>query len=290
MERYSTEECEDDICPRCRTKLVTQDERCTSCGYNLIGVRFFSPNSFLWLSLFLSAMVPIYLSASNWGKIGKTRTKWLWLGGGFVFFVLLFAVLMYLPDSSHTSAKIIGYAVNVPIAFYLHGKQKSVYGVAIQLGASSGSLFKGSLVGLSYAIVALIIAVALQATHSVMKYNSDLNHGVDLFDHKQYEEAAVVFSKILRQDPKDRDALIYISLCNYNLERWDKTAEILVYYLKQDTKNPVAYALLSRVRAKQGDLKQAEKLALQARILDPQIFVKLFRDGDANSDSTHAVP
>jgi tetratricopeptide (TPR) repeat protein len=255
----------------------------------LIGVRFYRPNSFIWLSLLLSAMVPIYLSASNWGKLGKTRTKWLWLGGGIILFALLFAVLWYLPDSSQTGAQIIGYAVNVPIALYLREKQKSVYGVAIQLGAETGSLFKGSLVGILILAFSLIVGVSIPVARNVMKYYDDLDHGTDLFDHKHYEEAAIVFSDILREDPEDKEALIYMALCNYSMQKWDKTGEIIAFYLKQDTQNPVAYALLSRVRAKQGNVKQAEELALQARILDPQIFVKLFGEGDSNSDSTQAV-
>lgn len=282
MARYSAEEYDNDICPRCQTNLVTQDDRCTSCGYNLIGVRFYSPDYFVWLSLLLTAMVPIYLSASNWGKIGKKKTKWLWLGGGIAFFIVLFTAFYYLPDSKHINDVLIGSIVNIPIALYLRAKQIPVYGVAIQLGASRASLFKGSLVGFFF----LIIAIAVPATTFMMKYYSELDHGIELFENSQYGAAIMVFNEILRDDPKDEDALVYSALCNYNMEHWDESQEILVNYLKINTNNPVVYALLSKIHSIKGDMKEAEKMALQARILDPEIFDKLFDDSSAPDDST----
>lgn len=86
---------EESWCPSCNAGLADESQRCTSCGYSLAGLRVYNPKHFIWLAFLFSAMVPIYLAASNWGKIGRTRTKRLWLGLGFVGFALMFTSLLY---------------------------------------------------------------------------------------------------------------------------------------------------------------------------------------------------
>src|SRR5262245_21095224 len=101
-------------CPSCGAEL-TEDPRCATCGLSLEGKRLFDPRHFHWLGLLLSALVPVTMSAINWGRVGRTRERNLWLILGFGGFVLLLSLLSALPKS----AAFLGWGVSGGISVLL---------------------------------------------------------------------------------------------------------------------------------------------------------------------------
>lgn len=273
-------------CPRCSAVLPAESQGCNSCGYTLIGVSLYNPKHFVWLAFLLSAMVPIYLAASNWGKIGMTRTKHLWLGLGFLGFVLLFTVLALLPDTGSAGGRLMGYIINLPVGYLLRDMQRPLYHSAVRLGSQPGPLFKGCVFGLGFVLCAMAVAfVGVTA-----KYHFEFQHGRELLAQDKYEEAATVFENILREDPNDDSAVFNLALCHVFMEQWAEAAQGFEQYLRRNDKNPAAYALLAHVRNAQGRHPEADSLAAKARALEPSIFEKLFGSEASPETETKRVP
>src|SRR5262245_10933182 len=141
-------------CPLCDAALPDEGDRCPRCGQTLVGTRLYNPKHFVWLAPLLSMMVPVYLAASNWGRLGKTRTKWQVLGLGFLGLISMFVGLSFLPDSGGRAA---GYLINIPVAYVLMQKQRPLYAGALRLGARPASPFGGPSLGLGSGPLPLVL-------------------------------------------------------------------------------------------------------------------------------------
>src|SRR5262245_37592965 len=89
------------VCPNCGAALE-ESPRCPACGLTLEGKRLFDPKHFHWLGALFSGLAPITLSAVNWGRVGRTRERNLWLILGFAGFALLVGVLNVMPREAAT--------------------------------------------------------------------------------------------------------------------------------------------------------------------------------------------
>lgn len=258
-------------CPQCDAALSSQDQRCQVCGYTLAAVRLYNPKHFIWLAVLFSAMVPIYLAATNWGRLGEVRKKWLWLGVGFLGLTLLFTVSMLLPDE-YAGAKWLGYLFNLPIAYALRQTQRPVYATALRLGALPRSLWLGSIVGLVLVVAALAVAIAGQGA----AYDIQYRRAHALVGDGKFEEAARIFQDMLRRNPDDGGAEFNLALCYHGLERWDEAADGLERCIRRNPADAEAHTFLAYVRARQGRRTEADSLASRARGLDPQVVQRLF--------------
>jgi tetratricopeptide (TPR) repeat protein len=249
-------------------------------------VRVYDPKHFVWLGLVFSAMVPIYLAASNWGKVGQSRTKRRWLGLGFVGFVLLLPALTILPggELGDLAGKAIGLALNVGFAHTLRDKQRPLYRAALRLGARPGSLVLGTVMGVGLLVCAIGLAFGGYVGAHVAAYEWEFQRGVRLADQGEYDEAVAVFETMVREDPEDAAAMWELALCHFNEERWIEATQVFENYLRLDEEDPEAWVYLSTIRYIEGRSDEAESLASQARALDPEIFDKMLQS-DTNLKS-----
>jgi hypothetical protein len=115
---------------------ATQPCRCPACGHGFAGVRLYDPKHFAWLGVLFSGLVPVFMSASNWGKVGKTKTKWRCLGAGFIGFTALFAILGLFGNAPKGGGNLgLNLLLNVPVALLLRDRQRPLYDAALRLGA-----------------------------------------------------------------------------------------------------------------------------------------------------------
>jgi tetratricopeptide (TPR) repeat protein len=235
----------------------------------------YSPNHFIALSVLLSAMVPIYMAASNWGAIGRKRSKALCLFCGWLGFASLFSVLFFLSESTGRVAGLPVYLLNLPIGYVLRDKQRPIYDAAVRLGARPASMWKGSIIGLGLVLCALAVPVVGFTVVTEIQ----VRHGLVLLSEKKHEEAAAVFGSILRREPDNAGAVFNLALCDVLMERWDQAASGFEKYLEKDKTNAAAYAFLGYARSRQGRLAEARELTSKARALDPGIVERLFDVG-----------
>jgi len=258
-------------CMKCKAAVSHADHGCPACGYTLEGVRLYNPKHFLLLALLLTAMVPIFLAASNWGRIGKTGRRNRWLLIAFVCFILFFGVLILLPDSG-MSTKYLGYLINLPIGWILREKQQPVYAVSLVLGAKPASIFFGSIKGFALALLALLISAAGFMAYMIVEEN----RAVALYEEGRCEEAASIFEKLLRREAEDDKARFGLALCHVCMERWEDAANGFRAYLKRNNDDPVAHAFLGYVLQEQGQQQEAEEHFNTAVSLDPKVLTELF--------------
>ena len=114
-------------CLRCKEIVSGQEHGCSACGYSLEGTKLYNPTHFVLLALFFTGMVPIFLAASNWGRLGdlSRKRRWLWLG--LAGYMIVFSAAILLPDLGRFSNKFIGYLINLPVGMALLGMQRSTY-------------------------------------------------------------------------------------------------------------------------------------------------------------------
>ena len=272
MEVESPPSSPDIKCLKCQTPLSLGSQHCDSCGYSLPGVGLYNPQHFVWLAVLFTALVPIYLAAANWGKIGNTRAQRWWLGLGFLGFTLLFSLLALQSDNGRGAGWLVGWLIHPSLALWLREKQRPLYAASLRLGAQPGSLFKGWILGMGFLLGASVLPVA----SSIVKYQIEFLQGAQLIAQGQYEKAAPIFERILRQDPDDADAVFNLALCHLCLEQWEPAAEGLRAYLKQYDEDPDAHAYLGYVLQEQGQEEEAERHFAVAERLDPEVLTRLF--------------
>src|SRR5262245_39381373 len=145
-------------CPRCKAALTPESHQCDGCGYTLDGVRLYNPKHFIWLALLFSALVPIYMAASNWGRLGEPKKKWQWVGFGFLGLTVLFTPATLAPRHI-PGGMLTGPLINLPVAYLLQTLQRPLFWAAGRLGARPGSVWKGTMVGLVLVAASLGLAI-----------------------------------------------------------------------------------------------------------------------------------
>jgi tetratricopeptide (TPR) repeat protein len=250
----------------------------------------YEPKRFILLGVLFSALVPIYISAANWGSAGRNRARYLWLGGGALGFILIVSLANLLPSALEELTRAGVSAVSGYIAHRLSKSQRPLYEASLRLGAQRRSLFKGSVLGLGYTVGAMgIFAVMFQGVTQVQ-----MEHGKHLLRQKRFAEAATVFQRELHWYHDNREAVFDLAFCQTVLGQYDEAAAGFEQFLRQNDRNAMAYAVLSMIRREQGRLSEADSLDARARALDPKIFdvfnAKGGRPAGASEDDSSAGP
>ena len=259
-------------CPSCGAAL-TESPRCPSCGLSLEGKRLFDPRHFHWLGVLLSGLVPITMSAVNWGRVGRTRERNLWLILGFLGFLLLFSLLGALPEG----ARFLGIAVSAGISYYLRARQQPLFAAGFRLGAKRDSAWKGAVAGTSLLIVALALTVmGFQAA-----YHLRYDRGVKLLDQGRLPEAAAIFERLVQEDPKDLGANFALATCRLFSGNLDAAERGFHECLSlEGVDSAMVFADLAVLEAARGRSTEADSLAGWARAREPAIFTKLYYSDD----------
>jgi hypothetical protein len=267
-------------CPRCHGAIATDGAHCAECGFTLAGVPFFDPKHFLWLGLLLSALVPIYFSARNWGRMGQLRLQRLWLGGGVLGFMLLFAFVEAIPELNATVSRMVSIALNVPLSIVLRDRQRPLFMTAMQLGARRGSLFKGTLVGTALVLGVLAVVLAGLAMGSRIVYS----RGVTLMAEENYADAARMFEYLRRHEFESDGPVFLLAFCHFKLKRYSDAALGFEEVVRRNPRSADGYAYLAVALAAQGCFDQADSVATLARQIEPDIFFMRFGEDGPNAD------
>lgn len=271
---------QEDSCPRCRSALRDELERCNTCGLTLTDVRLYRPKHFVWFALLFSGLTPIYMAATNLGRLGRKREKWLWLGLGFTGFVLLFGVFASLPEME-TAGRFVGYLINLPIGWFAREQQKRPYRIGLRLGAKQASTFVGVLLGLGVTLLALAIPVVSLTAH----YEIQFQRGLRALQEDRCEEAQEVFARLYRLDSEDFSAIYNLGCAEYCLGEWEAAIERFRAYVNHVADDPDGHALLGDCLAQAGRVRDAERSLQRALQLDPGVLERLF-----DSDPTIGMP
>lgn len=259
-------------CLKCKAAVSSKEQGCTACGYSLEGVSLYNPKHFLLLAFLLSGMVPVFLVASNWGRIGDTTRKRRWLFMGFAGYVALFSALILLPDFGRSGSKLLGYLINLPIGYLLREKHRPVYISAISMGAKSTSSILGSIKGFGLTLLALAIPIVGFSAYMTVEESRALA----LLQEGRCEEAVVTFERIVSWDDEDEYIKYNRGLCYLCLERWEDAAEDFRTYLQKHDDDPDAHAFLGYVLQVQGKQEEADRHFDTAERLDPEVLTRLF--------------
>ena len=259
------------FCLKCGAELPLGSKQCSECGLTLDGVKLYDPKHFPFLAILFSAMVPIYLSASNWGRLGNPQRKRKLLVIGFAGLLVFSTVLMLLPFSA-SSGKYIGFLINLPIGFFLREYQRSVYKTALFLGAKPASTVTGTLKGIAVTVLAVLIAIL-----GITAYTDyETKRGIMLIREEKCEEAEVVFKRLLSLDTSDEYVKFNLAICYLCMEKWDEAVDNLNAYLQHHSDDPNAHVYLGIAFEGKGMLKEAQQHYETAQSLDPEVMDSFF--------------
>lgn len=259
-------------CPKCASPTLLAGQPCQDCGLALTGVRLYDPKYFVWLAVLFSGMVPVFMAGTNWGRIGKTRTKWLCFGSGILVFGVLFALVFHGANDPPRPALALNLLVNLPFGILLRDQQRSLFADALRLGAQRASPIKGLGAG-----VLIVICEGALVGGGISAFSEDeFRTGLNLMDERKYEQAMGRFEHVLKQNPNADGARFNIALCHLFLEHWDEGAKGFEKYLRRDNKKAAAFAFLAYIRYRQGRQAEGDALVSRALALDPKIMEKLF--------------
>ncbi len=244
-------------------------------------MRLYDPRHFALLGVFLTPVVPLYLAATNWGRMGRLRLKWLWLGFGLAGFALVTVALVVASPAWSTGQRALAIALQLGVGYGLALPQQADYESALRLGARRASLIKGAAAGVALTVVAIGVSFVLGVVTKASIEGFRYQYASDLAAQARYEQAIVIFDDLLQWDPEFDDALLARSICYGALERWDEAGTGLDLFLTREPRNPDALGLLASCRVQQGRQAEAESLAAVARELDPQVFTRLGFDFDS---------
>lgn len=271
-EEVAARDTHDLVCLKCGAELRGEVRWCPGCGYSLADVRLYNPKRFALLAILFSALVPIYLAATNWGRVGESARGWKWLSIGFLGFVILLWLLSTLPDTGRSGEIIIAYAVNVPIGWLLAEKQRSLYRSGLALGAQPASTILGSLKGA--ALVVLAIAVLLVGSLVHLEFES--RRAIALYEEGECAQAAALHEKTLRRFGEDEFVRFNLGLCYLCMERWEDAEHCFRSYVRLYQDDPQAHALLAMALYEQGKWDESEEHLETAERLDPEVTSRLF--------------
>ena len=123
-------------CIKCNESVPDESRFCPACGYSVEGVSLYNPKNFPILAALLSGIVPIFLAASNWKRIGDNARGRYWLLIGFAGFVVLFIAVILMSNFENPIVILLGYLINLSSGLLLRIKQYPVYKAALALGMS----------------------------------------------------------------------------------------------------------------------------------------------------------
>lgn len=86
-----------------------------------------------------------------------------------------------------------------------------------------------------------------------------IEEALNYFHNEQYNKALGVLRRILKENPKDKDALYYSCLILRKLKKWSPTKKYSTDYLKQFGSNPAIEEILGDVFFFEGDYKKAKE-------------------------------
>jgi len=214
------------------------------------------------------------MSALNWGRVGRTRERNLWLSLGFAGSVLLFWLLSLLPRSVALPAQL---GASAGIAYYLRDRQHPLFEAGLRLGAQRSSTWKAVLAGVGLTLGALAIVIL----GSMAMYNLRFQPAIRLIQQERFSEAAVALEKVLRDHPDDPPATASLALCRLYEGRWDEAAAGFEKYLGLPrADSAMAYANLALVATARGQTMEADSLAARARTMEPAVFTDLYGSDD----------
>ena len=258
-------------CPRCGENLNIHIEKCDNCEFTCSGVKLYNPKYFILLAALLSGLVTIFLAASNYGRLGRDNIKRRMLFWGFIGYLVIFTVLMLMPETDETASRYIGWVINLPVGYYLWYKQKSLYETALSIGANRESLLKGGAKGLGLVVCAFLIPLVAW----IVVTEFQINQGESLIEQEKYEEASIHFERLYASDSEDPDIVSNLAVCYIFLEEWDKAAHCLKTYIESNEDDASAHAMLGYVRDVQGYDFLAEQYYMRAEELSPGIMNQL---------------
>ena len=251
-------------CLRCKEVVSGQEHGCSACGYSLEGTKLYNPKHFVLLSLFFTGMVPIFLAASNWGRLGDLPRKRRWLWFGLAGYMVIFGAAMLLPDLGKLSNRFIGYLINLPVGMALLGMQRSTYLSALELGAKRASSFVGLLKGLPLVVLAFMIPLLSFTGYMMISENRALA----LLSEDRCAEAATEFEKLLAWDAEDEYVRFNLAICHECMGRWADAADGFRFYLQRHPDDPGAHELLGYVLMELGQDEEADRhFAAMERLL-----------------------
>ncbi len=208
-------------CPRCRTHCNPGTEVCPTCNLSFSNVSLYSPRHFVWLSMLASFLVPVFLSASNYGRLGQGRKKKLLLSMGIAGFVA-FLVAMVKIDEAVTAAnpeseagirgihRLISWVIHMPIGAYLKSRQKPLFEMGMGLGMRKASLFVGVLKGLG---LTALVTILLVVGAVILEWEDPADRAAELVERGQYTAAVAIFDSLCTEYPDDLEYLYQKAMC-----------------------------------------------------------------------------
>ena len=262
-------------CPKCDSPLQSDSAGDPACGCDLTCVRLYDPKHYFWLAFLVSAIFPIFMAASNWGRLGKTKTKHLYLGATFLACTFVSGLHAMFP-SSFSGARFMVGAVSLALGLLLRDRQRPLFSAALRRGAQPAPLTRGLLGGLGMLVcLVLVFGAGFGVTYFIQ-----FRRGLAFINEGNYRAAVPTFEHALQLAPEEDVVLLNLAYCYVMLEHWQEGADTLQRYVTRKRDNAYAFALLAYVRNRQGRHQEAEDLLSKARALDPEIIEKLWPQQD----------
>ncbi len=265
-------------CLHCGATITPDDDDCPVCGNSYQGVELYEPRHFIPLSIFLSPMVPIFMSAANWGRLGNPVRRRRWLLHGSLLFIGLILLYALLPDVP--GLKLVTIIPHAMIGWGLRERQRIPVAAARSLGAGRASTFSGAVRGLGVTILVGGLAVGLFLVGYVGWWSWQEQRALALMEESRYEESVEIWERLARQPDAEGYLHFNVGLCYLHLEQWPESAGAFRYYLRGASKDSDAHALLWFVLDRQGKEEEAEEHYETALQLDPEVMERWFEQSE----------
>jgi|GEM_PF-4651655 len=275
---FQSQRMQDVTCLKCGATIAPEDSECSVCGNTFESVKLYEPQHFIPLSIFLSPMVPIFMTASNWGRLGDPvrRRRWLLLGSlCFVGLLLLYGLLPDVPGGN-----LLAMIPHAMIGWGLRERQRIPVAAARSLGAGHASTFSGAVRGLGVTILVSGLAVGLFMAGYVGWWNWQEQRGLALMEEGRYAESVEIWERLAREPDAEGYLHFNVGLCYLHLEQWPESAGAFRYYLRGASKDSDAHALLWFVLDRQGKEEEAEEHYETALQLDPEVMGRWFEQSE----------
>jgi tetratricopeptide (TPR) repeat protein len=264
-------------CPMCG-HAGTPIPRCIACGYEPGNTRLYNPKHFPILAVIFSGLVPLWMAAANWKRLGREDLRRRALGYGILGYLAVFAgvfLLFGFVTVSKTAESLIKTGmhglVNLPVGLYLRKRQLAAYTASRSLGAPGAPAWKGILGGL--VVLAGVVAIAMTASISIL--NRDIDRGLALLKRGDYAGAASAFERALERDPSDLNSRFNAGIAEAAAGRLERSVPYLEEYLRHRAGDAKAWAILGLVHKHLGHPEAADSCRAIAANLDPKLRLDL---------------
>jgi tetratricopeptide (TPR) repeat protein len=274
-------------CPRCRSSLSEGTEICPACNLRFSEISLYDPKHFIWLSMIFTFVVPAFLAAVNFGRLGRSDLKRAWLIFAIAGLAGIVLVVRYLDQHFLTElglsgydermlSRLGGYAVNLPIGAYLSRKQRPLFRGAQELGIRKASALKGALAGIGIALAVGVVATVAWEIATPAPTQDVLA----LMDERRFDDAARVLDGLLSQRPDDSDLAYLRAFCDVGSlmdeQRFDEALGLIDPLLTEYPGNEGLLLCKGACHLSRGEWKEAEKAYLECLPLAgerPEIYV-----------------